>query len=600
MPDTLPTSALTQDLSLRFLLGQLWNQLSRRRRRQLASALVLMLLNSLTEVVSLAAVIPFLAVLTNPDNVWNYPFVKQCAYLLSIDSASGLLLPITVLFVFAAINAGAIRLLTVWINGRLAAVIGSDLSCEIYKRTLYQPYTVQVRRNSSILINSIVNDVNRVIGAILNQVLLVLSSGFIVIAVVIAVISVNPTVALASSLVIVLVYLFAVLVSKRPLQRLGQRQVALNQELIKSLQEGIGAIREVLLDGSQSYYIGKYVKADRVLRNAGAQAAFLSTYPRLVMEPVGIASIAFVGYYTVHQGGLSDGLPLLGVLALSAQRLIPVAQKVYEGWALMRSSKDSLKNVLDLLSQQLPVDAYRPISQPLSFNRTITLDSVRFAYASELPEVLKGLDLQILKGQCVGLIGTTGTGKSTLVDLLMGLLEPTKGRILVDGLDLYDRAHPERLAAWRAAIAHVPQTIYLADSSFAENIAFGIPKQSIDYDLVKKAAEQANIADFINNSPQGYGTFVGERGVKLSGGQRQRIGIARALYKQVQVLVLDEATASLDTATESAVMDSLSSLSSDITVIMIAHRLSTLARCDLIIELVDGSNLRLIDAKELL
>jgi ATP-binding cassette subfamily B protein len=188
----------------------------------------------------------------------------------------------------------------------------------------------------------------------------------------------------------------------------------------------------------------------------------------------------------------------------------------------------------------------------------------------------------------VGLIGSTGSGKSTTLDLLMGLLQPTGGRILVDGANLHNPAQPQRLQAWRAAIAHVPQSIYLADSSIAENIAFGLPPDQIDRDLVQRAAEQAQISSFIEASPQGYDSFVGERGIRLSGGQRQRIGIARALYRQAQVLVFDEATSALDTATEQSVMAAIEGLSRELTIVLIAHRLSTVERCDRVISLAQG------------
>jgi ATP-binding cassette subfamily B protein len=213
---------------------------------------------------------------------------------------------------------------------------------------------------------------------------------------------------------------------------------------------------------------------------------------------------------------------------------------------------------------------------------------VRFRYAPELPEVLQGLDLEIRHGERIGLIGSTGSGKSTLVDLVMGLLPPSGGRLLVDGQNLHDPAHAERLAGWRAAVAHVPQSIYLADSSIAENIAFGVPRHAIDLARVKQAAEQAQIAGFIESSPEGYASFVGERGIRLSGGQRQRIGIARALYKKARVIVLDEATSALDTTTEDAVMEAVEELSRDLTMVMIAHRLSTVQRCDRVVRLDHG------------
>lgn len=599
MPAPPPAPAAPPDPSLRTLLRQLWGHLSRRRRVQLGMLLVVMLVSSVAEVVSLAAVLPFLAVLANPAGLWRQPLMQQWAPRLGITSAQELLLPITLAFALAAIGAGAIRLLTLWLNGRLAAAIGSDLSCEAYRRTLYQPYAVQVLRNSSSLIASISSDVNLVI-SVLNQLLLLLSSALIVVALVGTLLVVDWAIAVVAGVVIALVYAAAMAGTKQALQQLGQRQVALNRQLIQSLQEGLGAIRDVLLDGSQRFYAHTYRQADQPLRRLGAQAGFLSSYPRLVMEPTGMALIALAAYLLVLQGGVAKALPLLGALALGAQRLLPMAQKVYEGWAFTRNAKASLMNVLALLAQPLPVEALLRPPQPLALHQSIRLEGVRFQYGYELPEVLAGVDLEIRRGERIGLIGSTGSGKTTLVDLLMGLLEPTDGRILIDGADLHHSQQPERLAAWRAAIAHVPQSIYLADSSIAENIAFGTPKEQIDLERVRQAAEQAQIAGFIESSPQGYGTFVGERGIRLSGGQRQRIGIARALYKQAQVLVLDEATAALDNATEQSVMQAVEGLSRELTVVMIAHRLSTLARCDRIIELAAGSSISFITPAELL
>jgi ABC-type multidrug transport system fused ATPase/permease subunit len=588
MPVPPPAPAVPPEPSLRTLLPQLWGHLSRRRRRQLAAALLLMLLSSLAEVVSLAAVLPFLAVLSNPATLWGQPLVQQWAPMLGISGAQELLLPITLVFAGATIGAGVIRLLTLWLNGRLAAAIGSDLSCEAYRRTLYQPYAVQVVRNSSSLIASISIDVSRVISQVLNPLLLLISSALIVVALVATLVAIDWAIAMGAGLVIALLYAAAMAVGKRPLQKLSQRQVALNQLLIQALQEGLGAIRDVLLDGRQRFYANTYQQADQPFRRAQAQGAFLSSYPRLVMEPAGMALIALVGYLLVLQGGVAKALPLLGALALGAQRLLPMAQKVYEGWASTRNAKDSLANVLALLAQPLPSEALLPPPPPLALQKSIRLKSVHFRYGPDLPEVLQGVDLEIRRGERIGLIGSTGSGKSTLVDLLMGLLEPTDGRVLIDGADLHDRQQPGLLAAWRAAIAHVPQSIFLADSSIAENIAFGIPKEQIDLDWVRHAAEQAQIAGFIESSPQGYATFVGERGIRLSGGQRQRIGIARALYKRAQVLVLDEATAALDNSTEQAVMEAVEGLSRELTIVMIAHRLSTVQRCDRLIHLERG------------
>ena len=374
---------------------------------------------------------------------------------------------------------------------------------------------------------------------------------------------------------------------RRELRRNGQKIAEASSQQLKALQEGLGAIRDVLLDGSQLTYLEIYRQADRPQRHLRAKNTFIGAFPRYALEALGMVVIALFGGLLVFQRGSGAAvIPLLGTLALGAQRLLPALQQIYGGWASLKGYNTAMGSVLAMLNQPLPPLLH--VAEPLTLREGICLEGIHFRYGPDQPEVLRGVNLEIRSGERIGLIGSTGSGKSTTVDLLMGLLMPSAGRVLVDGKDLHDPAYPERLAAWRRAIAHVPQSIYLADSSIAENIAFGVPRQQIDLVRVQKAAEQAQIANFIEASPQGYDAFVGERGIRLSGGQRQRIGIARALYKQARVLILDEATSALDIPTEQALMDAVNELSNDLTIVMIAHRLSTLKRCDLVVRFDSG------------
>lgn len=384
----LPTHTPSEPRLLDLLL-QLWVHLPLRRRYQLGALLMVMLASSAAEVLSLAAVLPFLAVLANPQELWNQPLVQQWAPQFGIAEQSELLLPITIAFALAAIGAGGIRLLNLWMNGRLAAAIGSDLSCETYERTLYQPYAVHLARNSSELISSISSDVNRVIYQLLNPLLLLISSVLIATSLIVTLLLIDALLALAVGLVVCLVYFFAMRASRRPLKYLGRRQVILNRSLIKALQEGLGAIRDVLLDGQQNFYASIYRQTDRPLRIAGADEIFLSTYPRLVLEPVGMALIAVAGYVLVRDQGVGRALPLLGALTLGSQRLLPIAQKVYEGWALTRASKDSLEAVLQLMHQPLPHASELTNLEHLPFHSTIVIKDVYFRYGPDLPEVLQ-------------------------------------------------------------------------------------------------------------------------------------------------------------------------------------------------------------------
>ena len=581
-PDQLPT----HPKSTRNLLHAIWGHLSRRRRFQLGLLLVVMLASGGAELVSLGAVLPFLAVLSEPEKLWHQPLVQALAIRVNITGPVQLLLPATAAFAAAVVLAVLVRLINLWLNGRLAASIGSDLSGEVYRRTLYQPYGVHLQRNSSTVINTITNEVQRSVWAF-KSFFNFATSVVVAIALLSGLVLIDWKVALGAAVLFGSAYFLIAGMTRRILTRNSGQITAASSQLVKAVQEGMGAIRDVLLDGSQSYYLGIYLNSDRLQRQLSAKNEFLAESPRYALEALGMVAIALLGCLLVLRGGgEGNAITLLGFLALGAQRLLPALQSIFRSWAQVKGFQADLSGVIEMLAQPLPA-SIRAVAA-MELNQSIQFQQVCFRYGPQLPEVLKGLDLEIRRGERIGLVGSTGCGKSTMTDLLMGLLLPSGGRLLVDGLDLHDPMHPERLLAWRAAIAHVPQSIYLADRSFAENIAFGIPRERIDMARVQNAATQAQIASFIETRPDGYNSFVGEWGIKLSGGQRQRIGIARALYKQAQVLVFDEATSALDIETESAVMEVLDTLSKELTVVLIAHRLTTVQNCDRVITLTRG------------
>ena len=545
-----------------------------------------MLVSGVAELVSLGAVLPFLAVLSNPQQLWQQPIIQSLALRMGLSQSKELVLPATVFFAATAVLAALIRLLNLWLNGRLAASAGSDLSCESYRRTLYQPYGVHLQRNSAAVISVTTNQINRTVSA-LTAVLQLITALVVALGLLIGLLVIDWQLALVAVMLFGSVYIFLGSISRTQLRQNSERIAASAQLQLKALQEGLGAIRDVLLDGTQSVYFDVYKAVDRPQRQLQARNQFLSLFPRYAVEALGLVTIALLGGLIVSQKGSGNSvIPLLGAFALGAQRLLPALQQIYGNWSALKAYNADLQGVLAMLNQPLPPQ--RLVDMPSVLRGSISFEGVSFRYGPELPDVLVGLDLKIHRGERIGLIGSTGSGKSTTVDLLMGLLEPTRGRLLVNDEDLHDPNHPDRLLAWRAAIAHVPQNIYLADSSIAENIAFGIPKQSIDMERVMRAAEQAQIHSFVESFPEGYSAFVGERGIRLSGGQRQRIGIARALYKQASVIILDEATSALDTITEEAVMGALEGLSRNLTLVMIAHRLSTVQRCDRVIRLGRG------------
>jgi ATP-binding cassette subfamily B protein len=392
-----------------------------------------------------------------------------------------------------------------------------------------------------------------------------------------------------------LVYL-AVVVCTRNVKKTGGALVATQTtNILRALHEGLGGIRDTLLAGNQKFYCEIYRAADKPLRSAQGKLQFISQSPKYVTEALAmiIISIAIL-LIAQREGGLLAIMPALAALILGAQRLLPVMQTAYASWTAITFSKDVLQDVLCLMSQPLGNFDSSEIIESIQFNRKIVLSNVSFKYANSESKILTNVNLTINKGDRIGIFGETGGGKSTLIDVIMGLLQPSNGSISVDGVEIT----PLNLRAWQKHIANVPQNIYLSDGTMAENIAFGLSESELDFKKVKIAAQKAQIANYIEGLPDGYDARCGERGASLSGGQIQRIGIARALYKNADVLVFDEATSALDSATENAIISFMESLDKDITIIIVAHRLATIRKCNKFFEIRKGREPRVCNHED--
>lgn len=580
-----------QTLGLFQSLYALYGHISERRRRQLASLLVLQIVGAAAEVVSLGAVLPFLGALANAEDLLARPELQPWLERVDVTTSSGLIALMAAVFGATVVLVNGLRLLTLWVQTRLSAAIGSDLSIEVYRRTLHQPYEFHVNLNSGMVISTITNDLNATLRVLYNLMTLVTQS-LVIVCIVAALLSYNAPVALVMAMLIAAAYALITKVSRRRLMQNSQLSSDNYILLMKALQEGLGGIRDILLDNSQANFLDVYAKADRPMRRAVANIQFIRTVPRYVLEAIGIlllCAAATALAWNVEKD-FQDILPLLGAMALAANRLLPAVQQSYASIAGIQGSQVSLRRTLAALARSIdPISLARP-TMPLPFDEAFSFDGVWFHYGpppmdgSEPAWVLKDIHMEVAANTTIALVGVTGGGKSTIADIALGLLHPQRGRLLVDG----QVVEGERLVAWRTKVAHVPQSIYLSDASIAENIAFGVPAERIDMGRIKEAAHLARIAGFVETRPDGYDEIVGERGIRLSGGQRQRIGIARALYKRASVIIFDEATSALDTTTEEEVMEAIANLSGRRTLVLIAHRLSTVRNADTIFEIQQG------------
>jgi ABC-type multidrug transport system fused ATPase/permease subunit len=570
-------------------LCEILRGLSPARRWQLCLTLFLMLFGGLAEMVSIGAVLPFLALLADPSALDRFPLVTDVFRAFGWGSETNAVITAVTLLLAATVGAGIVRLMLVWASTHFVLQVGHDIGVEIYARMLRQSYAFHVSRNTSEVVSGI-EKVQVVVFAVLLPVIQGAVAAVVALFVVVALIAIDPQTALVAASFMGLIYVAVSIAIKHILKRNSVVLAQAHTARIRQVQEGLGGIRDILIDQSQAVFEEEFRRLDLSFRTAQAVNAFIVAAPRLVVEASGIALIALIAMYMSEApGGVTSAIPVLGAMALGTQRLLPLLQQVYLGWSSFFGAGQVLIDV-DAL-RKAPITSTRPRHKtaPVQpFLRDIQLENVSFTYPGADTPALSQVDLCIAKGERIGFLGKTGSGKSTALDLIMGLLEPSEGTIRIDGVPLDDGNR----AAWQAQIAHVPQFIYLADTTIAANIAFGADPGDIDEDQIREAARKAQLAEFIETLPKQYQTFVGEHGVRLSGGQRQRIGLARALYKQAHVLVLDEATSALDGTTEKSVMQAIESLGSEITVLMIAHRVSTLSSCDRVFEISNGALVR--------
>ncbi|OOG22027.1 hypothetical protein B1C78_15565 [Thioalkalivibrio denitrificans] len=564
--------------------------LTARERWQLFLIFLIMLPNALMHVAGIASVMPFIAVLAQPELVERNALIAGVYDLLGSPPLEQFLIMLAGGALILLFLGNGLAALTTWAIIRFSYMRAHSLSRKLLGTYLRQDYGFFLTRNPADLSKNVIQEVNQLVSGFLIPVLQLSANGAVVLAILIMLIAVDPALALTVGLVLGGAYAGIYLAFRGRIRRLGQLRFRANARRFKTIQESLGAIKDIKVSNREDYYLNTYTGASYAFARNESNHMLISQLPRYALETLAFGVVLIIALYLVIAGGsMQAALPMIALYAMAGYRLMPALQKLFDMTAKMRFAGPVAESINAEMARLGAAEAVETkeasAASDVHLHDRLDLESVTFRYPGMDRPVLDRLDLTIRAKTSVAFVGGSGAGKSTLVDIILGLLEPESGRIVVDGRTL-DRA---LLPVWRKRLGYVPQSIYLADDTLRRNIALGIPDREIDDEAVIRAAKTAAIHDFIvRELPEGYETVAGDRGVRLSGGQRQRIGIARALYHNPDLLILDEATSALDGATESAVMEAIEQLSGEKTIIMIAHRLTTVRNCDVLYLLDKG------------
>jgi ABC-type multidrug transport system fused ATPase/permease subunit len=525
---------------------------------------------------------PFMAVVSNPGVVATNRYLSWLYHSLGFSSINNFLIFLGVLFFFILLLSNAFKALVLWLELNFVHFRLFTISRRLFFRYMSQPYVFFLGQNTAILGKNILQEVSKFSHEVLRPCTQIFSRVVAILFILSLLLIVDPLLAITIVSVLGSAYLFLYNIAQKKLAKLGLERFDANAQRSKVVGEAFGGIKDIKVLNREQYFLNMFSRHARMAESKMVSLGLISQLPSYVMEAVSFGGILIIIiYFLMVREDYRQALPVIALYAFAGYRLMPALQGIFSAASILRFNK----SVLDCLQQDIGVvlDAHSSLIREevdgLQFSSTVQLDSIAFAYPEAESEVIQDLNLVIQKNTCIGLVGGTGAGKTTAVDILLGLLTPQRGAILVDGVPITS----DNLLQWQRNIGYVPQSIFLCDDSLACNIAFGIPRDEIDMAAVVRSARMANIHDFISNElPEGYWTNVGERGIRLSGGQRQRIGIARALYHNPEVLIMDEATSALDGVTEEGVIQAIRNLAGEKTIITIAHRLTTLKDSDVI------------------
>ena len=551
----------------------IWKYISNRRKRQIYFLFLIMNIAAFSELVTLFSLNNFLEFITDKNKIIDNIYINKILFTLNVSSPNQTIIISTILFITCLIFMVLVKITLSFSRYYVTARIGTDLSSKIYVNNLYQEYIFHTITNSSDFIASNTVHVEKTTSAI-NNMLELISSIIISFTILISLLLINFNIGISSMFVFGSFY---ILISKLVSNKLVNNSKVITKNTnsqVKLIQESINSIREIIIYRSQEFFIKKHYPIDLKMRGKHANNKFLEETPRSLMEAIGIIIMVLTALIlSLRDTEVNTLIPLLGVFALGAQRLLPALQRTYACWSALKSRSKNINEVLKILSlkrgQRVKESIFKSQinnKSKLIFKDSIIIEDVSFKYTKDSEFILNNINLKIEKGDKIAVIGSSGSGKSTLIDIILGILTPTKGRLLFDNTELKLNTIMYDL------ISHIPQQIYLTDQSFIENIAFGMPLDQIDHERIKYAAKIAKIDKYIESKSLGYNTLVGEGGILLSGGQCQRIAIARAIYRDPQILIIDEGTSALDPVLENDLLNSINNFKEDLTIISISHK----------------------------
>lgn len=569
-------------------LRRLLSLFSPRERKHIYWLLLAIVVMALVEMAGIASIMPFMSLVADPGLIHRQAVLARVYVVLGFSRDLAFLYFVGAIVLTMLIFNNLFSAFGQWLSLRVTALCGHTLSVRLFAGYLAQPYTFYLQRNTADLTNILFAEINRLIVGVLLPTIEIVAKGAVMLAILFLLVMIDPMLAFAVALVMGGIYSLIFIGIRRLLTRIGKESVAAGANRVKIANEAFGGIKELKIIGHEQNFIRRYSVPSLMLAERQSASQSLARLPKYLLEMIAFGGVLMITLLLLgKQQALSQILPVIAVYAFAGYRLLPAVQQTYSNIAIIRYNLPALDAVVSDAGVygDESSDAGREKEPVLALSKEIALHDVTYQYQGATRPSVAGLSLVIAANTTVAFVGPTGSGKTTVVDIILGLLEPMSGALLVDG----GRVEGKNLLAWQRNLGYVPQQIYLSDDTIARNIAFGGEEAALDMTAVQAAARIAKIHDFIvSELPDGYLTIVGERGIRLSGGQRQRIGIARALYRNPEVLILDEATSALDGITESAIMDALGQLAHKKTIIMVAHRLSTVRACDTIFILEGG------------